>query len=617
MRKWQRLFRGQVQVLLGLVLVASVGMGGGNAKDAVVDRLREDLKYLAGDECEGRGIYTKGLEKAATYIAGQFEKAGLKPGGVKDTYFQPFTITGGGPATIEKGIITLKGPLGQTIELNINKDFAVLGTSGSGKVSAPIVFAGYGITAPDIKYDDYEGLDVKGKVVIVLRKTPRWGNKEAPFDGEKKDQHAALAPKLTLAEMQGAAAVVLVNDSGTDGDKLESFADMAKGFSTSASTIPNASLKRDMLDKMMVASLGKNLVDVERGIDRDLKPQSAPLKGWTMTIETKVTRKAADVKNVVGVIPGHGPLAKEVIVIGAHYDHLGHGEPGSLAKTPEDKKKIHYGADDNASGSTAVMELARRFGKLKDWQGRTLVFMTFSGEEKGLLGSNYYSKHPLFPLDQTAAMVNLDMVGRMAKDKESNKGKLIAEGVGTGKGFGDMLDTFNKKYDFQLKKSAGSGGYSDHWPFYQKKIPIVFLWTGIHEDYHRPTDTWDKINYVDMARIVDMAEEIITKLATEKERPEYVYVPSPVSPSGGGPKLGFAPAYGDDVKGVLVDSVSPTGPAGKGGLKAGDIIIAINDKMVTNMTTYMAAMKTQKAGHEITVTVQRGKEKVMLKITPQ
>jgi Zn-dependent M28 family amino/carboxypeptidase len=214
-----------------------------------------------------------------------------------------------------------------------------------------------------------------------------------------------------------------------------------------------------------------------------------------------------------------------------------------------------------------VLELARRFAKNPKWEGRTLVFMTFSGEEKGLLGSKHYcNKNPLFSLADTAAMVNLDMVGRMQKDKDSGKGKLIVEGTGTSKSFDELIEKFNKKYDFKLSKKKDVGGYSDQDSFYRKKIPVVFMWTGIHVDYHLPTDTWDKINYKDMARVVDMAEEVVAHLATVEKRPEYVYVPPPPIITPGQVKLGISIDYASEKKGLLIEGVSPNCPAAKGGL---------------------------------------------------
>ena len=396
---------------LGLVSwLALFGLALGQSDEAIEARMRKDVTYLASEECEGRGVDTAGINKAADYIAAEFVKAGLKPGGVNGTFFQPFTI--GGTSKLEgKSTMTLKGPLGQEIELKLNDDFQVMGISGPGKVTAPLVFVGYGVTAAGIGYDDYKGQDVAGKVVLAIRRTPRFFSKELGFDGANKEQHAALVNKEALAESNKAAAFVLVNDlseAGT-GDKLMAFKDIA---GAAAAGIPALQLRRTIADNILQTTLDTNLAEVEKGIERDLKPRSAPLKGWTVTIETGVKRTSVACKNIIGVVEGAGPLANETVVVGAHYDHLGYGGQGSLAKLAG-KKIMHPGADDNGSGTTTVIELVLRFGAMKDRQGRRLVFMTFSGEERGLLGSQYYcNRQPLFPLADTVAMINLDMVGR-------------------------------------------------------------------------------------------------------------------------------------------------------------------------------------------------------------
>jgi hypothetical protein len=612
MQCWQ--IRRRPWVMLGGLTVLMALVTGALAKEETTEeRLRRDLAFLAGDECEGRGVETKGLEKAADYIAKQFQQAGLKPGGKNGSWFQPFTILG--PAALQKGNkLVLHGPQGQAIELQEGADFTVLGVSGQAKLKAPVVFAGYGVSAPG--YDDYKAADVKGKVVIVLRRVPRWDNTEAPFEGNR-DQYAARDQRFTNAELHRAAAVIFVNDRSEAGDKLLKFSETSRGYSTGS--IPSLHVKRSVVDHMLVSSLGQGLPELEKAIDHDLKPRTGELPGWTAAVETQVKRKELHVKNVIGVLDGSGTLANETVVIGAHYDHLGRGEIGSLAKGDE-RQKIHHGADDNGSGSTAVMELARRFGSLKDRQGRRLVFMTFSGEEKGLLGSRFYcNKEPLFPLAETAVMVNLDMVGRMQIDPKTDKGKLIAEGLGTAKGFTELIEKFNQKYDFQLAKKKGGTGPSDHDSFYRQKVPVFFLWTGLHKDYHRPSDTFDKINYKDMSRVVDLATDLIMYLSAEPKRPEYVEVKEPVISRGPGniPKLGIRPAYDTDRKGLLVDAVTDDGPAAKGGMKAGDLIVAIGDLPVSNIETYMAALSKHKRGQPVQVTVERESKRIELKVTPQ
>jgi hypothetical protein len=581
-------------------------------------RLRRDITFLASDECEGRGPGTKGIDKAADYIANEFKKAGLKPGGPRGSYFQPFTISAGKSVLKDKGKLVLRGPLGQQIELTPGKDFTITGASGSGSLTAPLVFAGHGATAPRIGYDDYKGVDVAGKVVVLLRRVPRYDNAQVPFDGQAKDNHAALVTKFANAESRRAAAVLLVNDSSeipAKGDELLSFdAPQLRGTSFS---IPVLHVRRSVLDPVLLSSLGSGLRELEQDLSRDLQPRSAPLKGWSARVEAPVERPTIPVKNVIGVLEGSGPLANETVVIGAHYDHLGYGAGfGSLAPAQDRGTKIHHGADDNGSGTTSVMELARRFAAMKDRKGRRLVFMTFSGEERGLLGSRYYcNQQPLFPLKDTVAMVNLDMVGRLPDETS----KLLVEGIGTAKGFDKLVTDLGEKHKFQLVKKQGGLGPSDHDSFCRKDIPVLFLWTGLHKDYHRPSDTSDKINVSGMRRIAGMAEDIIARLAAEADRPQFVKVSTPTTGPvrGKGPRLGIQPNYEDDKEGLLIDGVAAGGPAEKAGLKAGDRIIEIAGRAVRNIQTYTAVMAAQQPGRTIEVGILRGGKKLTLKVTLQ
>jgi hypothetical protein len=523
------LTRYRAVALLSALLLAGVAAGAAR-EDEIEARMRRDITLLASDEYEGRGVGTAGLNKAADYIARQFAEAGLKPAGPGGSYFQPFPFSLGAEQD-GTSTLTLRGPKGQEIPLKQGTDFQVIGFSGAGKVSAPLVFVGYGATAKDIGYDDYKGVDVKGKVVVMIRRTPRWSSKELSFDGKRKEEHAGLETKLALAGANKAAAILLINDtSELPNDGLMSFKTTARGASTGS--LPFLHVKRSIIEPILRSSLGQGLPDIEQRIDRDLATQSAPLPGWTATLDAKVKRKTVEVKNVAGVLEGSGPLAHETIVIGAHYDHLGFGGPGSRQKG-EAKKAIHHGADDNASGTTTLLELARQFGARKDRVGRRLVFLAFTAEESGLIGSRYYTKSAaLFPLKDTAAMVNLDMVGRLRPDAKTGKDKLLIEGAGTAKSFDKMLDKLNP--GFALVKKAGGNGPSDHDSFYNQKIPVVFFWTGMHDDYHLPSDTVDKINVAGMRRVVEYAVKVIDVLATEAQRPEYVAIASSFSPGGGG-----------------------------------------------------------------------------------
>ncbi len=498
--------------------------------------------------------------------------------------------------------------------------FYPLSIGGSGKeTNAPVVFAGYGTVAAPLKYDDYAGLDVEDKVVIVERDVPRSTNKEAPTFPR---QAGSLNTKLQRAEKAKAAAILFVNDADTarTGDDLLDFGYFAAN-SQAAGKIPAFHLKRSVLEAMLKASADKDLSALEADIDKDLRPASerSKLKGWTITFELKMHRDkdAIHLKNVVGVLEGNGPLAKETVVIGAHYDHLGYGGVGgSMAVMRDGLKKmaIHHGADDNGSGTTSIMELARRFAAMKNREGRRLVFMAYSGEELGLLGSDYYCKHPLFPLEDTVAMFNLDMVGRLPTEGKK-KDLLLVEGSTTSKTFDALVDNLNKTYEFQLKKSDKFIPNSDHASFYRKKVPVLFLWTDIHDDYHKPSDTADKINVPGMRKIVDMSEEFVQHFATVPERPDYVAGKVGGRSGGGnGPRLGIQPTYPEDEKGVLLSGVSDGGPAAKAGLKGGDRIVEMAGKPVKKLEDYMEVMSTQKAGNTLDVVIERDGKKTTVKV---
>ena len=606
-------YRHDLLLLLALGLAGLIARTGLAQDDPVIERMKKDITFLASDECEGRGVGTLGLDLAAQYIAVQFSHAGLKPAGVKGTYFQPFPY--GSNAQLDgDSTFVLAGPDPSFVRLKQGVDFQVLGNSAAGKLSAPVVFVGYGVTAKGITYDDYAGLDVKDKIVIALRRVPRWNDKEKPFGGPSKDMLASLNFKLSNAQDHNAAAIILVNDATEATDNLIPFTMLAQEQSTKKS-IPFVQMKRIVLNKILQESTGKSLQDLEKDIDADLKPHSSLLKNWQITLDVKVKRQETIVKNVIGVLEGSGPLANETIVVGAHYDHLGYGGVGSLA--PKEKGKIQHGADDNGSGTTSVIELARRFGAMKEREGRRMVFMTFTAEERGLIGSRHYCQvDPLFPLKDTTAMFNLDMVGRLKEPAKDGKSKLLVLGTASSKGFEELVLKLNPGFD--IVKDGSVFGASDHYSFYQKNIPVLFFWTGTHPDYHRPTDTSDKINLAGMKRIVDFSERVINELRTDPKRPEFTPIKSTFTGVGPkGPRMGIMPDYEFGGKGVRIDGISTGGPAAEAGMKQGDIIIEIGGAAIPNVDGYMKALQSQKTGVTIPVTVLRDSKEVQLKVTPK
>ncbi len=616
-------------------------------EDLSQTRMRKDIDFLASDQSEGRGVNTAGINRAAAYIAQEFQKAGLKPAGEGASYFQPFTI----PSTSLVGIpvLSLGGPQGQEIDLQPGRHFRPMGFSSSGDLNAPLTFVGYGISAPQGHYDDYANLDVEGKIVVILRDTPRASNRFASFGS--RFLHQSFAAKIRNAEKHKAAAIIFVNDRDTarDGDDLLDFGFTAVGGAPAS--IPIVHMRRQVLDRMLDS--GKDsLPDVEGDIDRDLHPRSGVLEGWTAHLKQEVKRSTIDVKNVVGYVDGSGPLATETVVLGAHYDHLGYGGMGSLSGLK--KPAIHHGADDNGSGTAALMELARRFGQQPNRSGRRLVFIAFSGEEMGLLGSEYYCKHPLFPLSETVAMINMDMVGRLRpakegmwpevlgsltlidhagltgvfplamllqdsqKDWRSPKERLIVQGTATARNFDALLTDVNRKHDFKFNKLPGGIGPSDHSSFYAHKVPVFFFFTGDHSDYHRPTDTADKINVAGMKKVVELVEELTLSLAESPTRPQYVKVVEPPQPRYSNiPRLGVMPSYGDAGEGVLLNAVTEGGPAAKAGLREGDRIIEIAGKPVRDINAYMGLLATQKRGSAIDIGFMRDGKKLTFKVAPE
>jgi hypothetical protein len=640
-------------------------------------RLKESVSYLASDELEGRGVGTEGLNKAAEFLASQFSQLGLKIDLFEGTPFQTFEITVRtelGPA--EQNRLTLWGP---PIEgdrprpqaLTLGKEFTPLATGGTGAFDAGLVFAGYGITAKELKrgeetisYDDYANIDVKDKVVIILRKEPQQKDENSPFDGAKPSQHALFTRKLANASEHGAAAVIFVNDGpelasrSEEGRKvllaaldklaklksdLEAAAELAArdklagdiaaaaeeaatlskmltnvdsllpfngaGDDSSHKKLPVYFVTRSAIDPAIKEILGKDLATIEAEIDADLTPRSAALGNWKAIGETNVIQRKADVKNVVAVLEGEGPLANETIVIGAHYDHLGLGGAGSLAPWTTD---IHNGADDNASGTATLLEVARRLATSSEKPRRRIVFIAFTGEERGLLGSAHYVRQPRFPLENTVAMFNLDMVGRL-----NDENKLQVFGTGTAKEFEPLVDKLGEQFGFQITKHPGGFGPSDHSSFYAKKIPVLHLFTGTHSDYHRPSDDSPKINVEGMRRVADMLIDIVQVTDAADQKPTYIEIKRVEAIGDGGdrPYFGSIPDYGGNAEGLLLSGVVEGGPAEKGGLKGGDVIVKLGDSKITGIEDFDSALRKHKPGDKIKVTVHRDGKPVELEVT--
>jgi hypothetical protein len=560
------------------------------------------VKYLASPELKGRATGSPELETAANYIASQFQSFGVKPV-PGSTYQQAFTTTVG--ASLGKNTFEAN-----TTALPLRDGFIPFSFSSSGTVSAPVVFVGYGITANEYNYDDYAGLDVKDKIVLLVRHEPQEADEKSVFQGKDLTQHSTFAIKAVNAKMHGARGVILVNDAyphhTPQEDQLTPFG-QATGPTDAGVLFVQV---KEATAEAWLKTEGRDLHEILDGIDKDLKPRSFPLAKLTVNMSLDIQHDSKTVHNVAAYIPGK---TSEYVIIGAHYDHLGLGDEHSLA--PSQIGQIHFGADDNASGTAGVIELARWFSK-QPQQQRGILFMTFAGEELGLLGSNYYTGHPLLPLENAVTMLNMDMIGRI------RGGKVFVNGTGTGSTLDKIVESIKAPDSFRLDLSEATGyGGSDHMSFTVKQVPVLFFFSGLHGDYHKPSDTWDKIDAPDAAKLLGYVAQITARLISDPERPKFQRVTEPKAPSGSssstsgyGPNFGSIPDFDEPPKGVRFADVRDGTPAAKAGLKAGDILIEFGGKEIGNLYDFTYALQSHKPGDEVLVKVLRGSQTIEAKV---
>ncbi|MFN3695023.1 MAG: M28 family peptidase, partial [Ignavibacterium sp.] len=465
------------------------------------EEIYEHIKYLASDELEGRFTGTEQCRIAAEYIAKEFEKAGLQPV-FNGSYFQEFPFI----SDIKLGDNYLKFSDEETLSLKVKNDFTPLPFSDNLSVEGRLVFAGFGISSKENNYDDYENIDVKNKIVIVFRNHPDLNTPHSPLE-----QFAGLRYKATVARDKGAAGIIFVNTSDKkDDDKLFKLeydgAAKVKGISV-------LQIKRDVLQKLF-SKLNLDLEDVEKQITENKKPDSFELN-TSAKIKTEVIEVESISWNVGGLLIGNDEkLSDEYLVIGAHFDHLGWGKQNSLY---QGEPAIHNGADDNASGTTGLLELSEKFASEKNNLKRSILFFAFSGEELGLLGSSYLVNHFPVPTEKVVSMINMDMIGRL---KDSS---LIVYGTGTSTNWKNILNDKNS-FGFKLTFNDEGFGPSDHSSFYGKKIPVLFFFTGTHSDYHKPSDDYDKINSEGQEKVLKYIHSVATEIINSDSRPDYLAV---------------------------------------------------------------------------------------------
>lgn len=568
-------------------------------RDASLKRVTFDIQYMSSDEMGGRQPGTPGIKLCEDYIVAEYKKAGLKPL-ENGTYFQELEVGNTRVVNKQATSLVLAGPDDKKIELQLGKDYQQLLGRREFDLSSDLVFVGYGISAEEHNYDEFDGVDVEGKIVVLIRFEPQADDSNSVFNGEETSSHASGRAKVTAARRAKAAGILMVNDlrSAVDEEKDELI--QSDRFGTNS--LPFAHLKRSVFNEMLKASplvspTGvklKNLQDVEALIDRNLEPISQPMAGWSAKFKSDFTLNKTKTNNIIGIIEGEGPNADETIVIGGHYDHLGMGAYGSRAGG---RREIHNGADDNATGTAGILELARRFNNRDKKPGRRLVFICFTAEEMGLLGAIHYCENPVFPLEKTAVMINFDMIGWLRENK------LTLYNWNSSPQLDPIFDAANDGFNFDLVKPARGFAGSDHLPFNQRQIPNMFIHTGTNPVYHTPEDDFEAINCEGALKVIEFTEKVVDGLASMETKPSFG-TPKPF-------RLGVM--LEDENEIVTIAGVTSGSVAEQAGLQKGDIVLEFEGEKMTKRRDLTRFIRRD-AGKTVKMKLKRGDAEIILNV---
>ena len=494
-------------VLLGTAAAAqSVDLSGFRISP---ERWLDHVRTLSSDELGGRGNGMPGLRRAAAYIAAEFKKAGLKGGGDEASYLQQFDVASrleadGGSAlvmTSASGVTSFRIG-GHYYPLTSPPPPADSPSQAPQRLTDQVVFAGYGIAAPGLGYDDYAGIDVTGKAVIVFTHEPQEHEERSVFEGRALTPHAEIGQKAQLAHNRGATLLIVVEDPTHAADRAMTQAWLSDPQIDNYA-IPVIRIDRSRLQQSLPTL---RLTAIAEEIDRNLAPRSRLIPSATISYVAPLVALSRSVENVIGILEGSDKTrAEEAIVIGAHYDHLGLG--GRFSREA-DRTEIHNGADDNASGTAVVIEMAHAAARARTRFRRSVVFVAFAGEELGLLGSRHYVRNPPISMGKTVAMLNLDMVGRA-------RGRVLIGGADKRMRFRTLIEQLRPSSRLRLNDfSEGyAEGASDNDSFEREKVPTLLFFTGFHDDYHRPSDDWQHTDAAGAAEITRLALAITSSLA--------------------------------------------------------------------------------------------------------
>ncbi len=579
--------------------------------------LRAEVGYLASDALAGRLTGTEGTKKAADYLVEHLQAAGLKPLGENGTWFQTFEFNAGVNIITNENRLTVEKENGLA-SFDVEKDFRPLSFTGNGEVEGEVVFVGYGLTAPGKSgegYDSYAGLNVSNKVVVALRYVPEGvdQNRRAELN-----RYAGLRYKALIARTHGAKALLVV--SGPNSPGAGELVGLNLDTSLSGSGIVAASVSGKVMDALL-AGTGKDLKTLQTVLDTE-NPHAEDVRLAIPKVKVKITAAVKHIKksdrNVIAYLPPANGNATEYVMLGAHYDHLGHGETGGFGIKGEEGM-IHPGADDNASGVATVLELAAALAAERQQKPeafpRGMIFCFWSGEELGLIGSSQYADHPTVNLSNVVAYVNFDMVGRLRENK------LTLQGIGSSSIWKKLIEKGNVVGGFNLSLQDDPYLPTDTTAFYPKHVPVLAFFTGSHENYHRPGDKPETLDYGGMERIAKFARLIVLNLVKEPERPDYLVVKK--SDSGGGSRdslrayLGTIPDYATEVVGVKLSGARGDSPADKAGIKGGDVIVEFAGQKIANIYDYTYALDAVKIGQPVKVVVMREGKRVELTVIPE
>ncbi len=570
-------------------------------------KTRADVTVLASDRLAGRQAGSQGATLAADHLVAELKKMGAQPLPGQKDFRLPFSFTAG----VKDGCTTLEIA---AAAFATSADVQALSFSDNAAATGQVVFAGYGLVVPESQnfgYDSYATLDVKDKIVVVFRYFPE--------DADQKTRqilarYADLRYKAMQARQRGAKALLVV--TGPRSPNAGETVPMNFDTALAGSGIVAASVSGKVAAQLFAGVKDKTLEDIQKALD-SANPHAAgfPLPDVTVTVKAAVVREKQEGFNVVGYLPATTRIAlpKPWVALGAHYDHLGRGSHGNSLAAKEDTGKIHYGADDNASGTAAVLAAGREFAAKKA-RARHVMLGFWSAEEIGLIGSNAFVSAPPVPADQLAAYFNFDMVGRMQDNK------LTVQAVGSSPGWKPLIERANVAAGFELVLQDDPYQPTDVASFNQVGVPSLAFFTGTHVDYHKPSDTADKINYEDLDRVVEFAVALAARVGEQPEALAFAKVQQAQDSGGGraGVRIftGTIPDYATDVKGLLLGGVIGGGPAEQAGLQKGDVIVQIGEQTIANIYDYTYALEGLKVNQPVKLVYMRGTERKETTLTP-